>query len=46
MIVTLVLDEMKIREDLVFSKASGEIIGFVDLEKGALMINSLSSELM
>lgn len=28
--MVLVFDEMKIREDLVFDKATGEIIGFVD----------------
>ena len=29
--VVLVLDEMKVREDLVFDKNSCHIIGFVDL---------------
>jgi len=28
--VVLVFDEMKIREDLVFNKATGQITGFVD----------------
>ena len=32
---TLVLDEMKIREDLVFKKDTGEIIGFVDFGQGS-----------
>jgi len=34
--VTLAFDEMKIREDVVFSKSSGEIIGFVDYGEQSL----------
>ena len=34
--VILVLDEMKIRADLVFNKMSGEITGFVDYGAGTL----------
>ena len=34
--VVLVLDEMKIRTDLVFNKTSGEITGFVDYGEGTL----------
>lgn len=33
--VTLVLDEMKIREDIVFNKTTGEILGFVDYGQGS-----------
>ena len=34
--VILVIDEMKIRADLVFIKTSGEITGFVDYGEGTL----------
>ena len=34
--VVLVIDEMKIRADLVFNKSSGEITGFVDYGEGTL----------
>ena len=34
--VVLVMDEMKIRADLVFNKTSGEITGFVDYGEGTL----------
>ena len=29
--VVLILDEMKMKEDLVFNKISGEVIGFVNM---------------
>jgi len=34
--VVLVFDEMKIREDLVFNKFTGEIIGFVDFGEDSM----------
>jgi len=34
--VTVAFDEMKIREDVVFSKCTGEIIGFVDFGEQCL----------
>jgi len=34
--VTLAFDEMKIQGDVVFSKSSGEIIGFVDYGEQSL----------
>ena len=32
--VTILIDEMKIQEDLIWDKYSGELIGFVDLDDG------------
>ena len=34
--VVLVIDEMKIRADLVFDKTSGDIVGYVDYGEGTL----------
>ena len=34
--VVLAFDEMKIREDLVFDKSTGEVIGFIDYGEGSL----------
>ena len=34
--IVLVIDEMKIRADLVFNKTTGDIVGYVDYGEGTL----------